>query len=344
MIHPFSRLRRIAAGLLALLMLTMLLGSCSSVVSKPIEPSEQDIKVVATCEGYDIYYEEFRYVALSFRDQFVSRYGKDIWTDAEKTAKYLPLLKEKITESLTVNYAILSLCDNYNIDYQDKKIQEAVQDMIDETVVEIGGRDNYIEMLAAMYMTDHFVRFTLATDMCETELVYVLKDLGLVIDNEKDFLPYALKDENFCATYHVFIGNDPGDDIEANRAKAQEVADKVLNGADIKQIIGSSVNEDVGSSGIPYHFTHNEYDKPYEEAAFALEIGECSGVVECENGFYIIQRQPLSESYIVNNVSTLWQRYQYAEVEALIDEQQSRLVVEWNDYGNELLEDLLNLK
>lgn len=344
MIRSFYGLRRAIALLLTLLMLTVLLGSCSSAVSKPIEPSEQDIKVVATCEGYDVYYEEFRYVALSFRDQFVSRYGKDIWTDPEKTAKYLPMLQKKITESLTVNYAIISLCDNYNIDYQDKKIQEAVQEMIDETVTEIGGRDNYIQLLDEMYMTDHFVRFTLATDMCETELVYVLNDLGLVIDNEKDFLAYALDGESFCATYHVFIGNDPGDDIEANRQKAQEVADRVHSGEDIKHIIGSSVNEDVGSSGIPYHFTHNEYDKPYEEAAFALEIGECSGVVECDNGFYIIQRQPLSESYIVNNVKTLWQRYQYAEVEALIDEQQSRLVVEWNDYGKQLLEDLLNLK
>lgn len=344
MIRSFSGLLRTVAGLLALLTLTLSLGSCSSVVSKPIEPSEQDIKVVATCEGYDVYYEEFRYVALSFRDQFASLYGEDIWTDPEKTAKYLPMLKDKISESLTVNYAILTLSDNYNIDYQDDAIQDAVQDMIDETVVEMGGRDNYIRMLEEMYMTDHFVRFTLATDMCETELVYLLKDLGLVIDNEKDFLAYALDGESFCATYHVFIGNDPGDDIEVNRQKAQEVADRVRGGEDIKPIIGSSVNEDVGSSGIPYHFMRNEYDKPYEEAAFALEIGESSGVVECDDGFYIIQRQPLSESYIVNNVSTLWQRYQYAEVEALIDEQQSRLVIEWNNYGKQLLEDLLNLK
>lgn len=344
MLHPFSRLYRATAGLLALLMLTVLMVSCSSVVSKPIEPSEQDIKVVAVCEGYDVYYEEFRYVALSFRDQFVSRYGKDVWTDPEKIAKYLPMLQQKITESLTVNYAILSLCENYNIDYEDKNIQEAVQETIDETVTEMGGRDNYIQMLEEMYMTDHFVRFTLATDLCETELVYVLKDLGLVYGNEKDFLAYALDDENMCATYHVFIGNDAGEDIEENRKKAQEVAAKVHSGTDIKQLIGSSVNDDIGASGIPYHFMHNEYDKPYEEAAFALEIGECSGVVECDNGFYVIQRQPLSESYIANNVTTLWQRYQYAEVEALIDEQQSRLVVEWNDYGKQLLEDLLNLK
>ena len=340
--QPFFR--RISACLVAILILLTFMTGCSNVISKPIEPSEQDIKVVATCEGYDVYYEEFRYVALSFRDQFVTRYGKDVWTDPDKIAKYLPQLKDKITESLTVNYAILSLCDNYNIDYEDDAIQDAVQQMIDETVTEMGGRENYIEMLEKMYMTDHFVRFTLATDMCETELVYVLRDLGLVIGSEKDFLPFALSDENFCATYHVFIGNDPGDDIEANRQKAQEVADQVHSGTSIKQIIGSSVNEDFGASGIPYHFTYNEYDIPYEQAAFALEIGECSGVVECDNGFYVIERQPLSEAYITANLSELWQRYQYAQVEGLIDEQQSRLTIDWNDYGWELLNDLLNLK
>jgi hypothetical protein len=334
-------LRRVLLLALSLLLTGSLLCSCTP-SSKPIEPSEQDLMVVATCDGYDIYYEELRYVAIAYREQMAADYGEDIWTNPEKTATYLPMLKAKVEDSLTINCGILSICKEFNIDYQEKAIQESVQQMIDDTVADVGGRKNYIQLLEELHMTDHFIRYTLATDLCETELLYVLTDLELVIKSEKYFLPYALDDDNFCATYHMFVSKDAGDSMEENRARAERIHQMILDGTPIKDLIGSSENDDIYSTGTPYHFTRGEYEEPYEEAAFALEIGELSGVVECESGFYIIERQPLSEEYITANLTELLKRYQYAEVELLIAEQRKQMSIEWTEYGATL--DLLTLQ
>lgn len=339
--HQHSTALRAISLALSLLLLVTLMVSCSH-SSKPIKPSEQDLRVVAKCGGYDVYYEELRYVTLSYRDQMASNYGKDIWTDEDKIAVYLPMLQEKISKSLTVNYAILALCAEVNISMEEKAIQESVQQMIDQTVAEVGGRNNYIDLLEQMYMTDHFVRFTLATDMCETELAYVMMDLEQIIDNEKDFLPWALDDDNFCATFHLYIANDAGESIEDNRKKAETALKMLEEGKPIRDMIASVYNEDVYETGTPYHFTRGEYEEIYEETAFALEIGERSGIIEAEGGFYIIERQPLSEAYITKNLTELLKRYQYAQVELLISERRRELTLDWTEYGASL--DLLKMK
>ena len=338
MYHSFKTTTAIKKSLCLLLCVAVLalsLMSCSS-TSKPIKPSEQDLKVVATCEGVDIYYEELRYVTMVYKEDLAYRYGKNIWEDAALTEKYLPKLMEKVTEALKINCSIVAMAQTFQIDVNEQAIQDEVQTRIDETVAAIGKRRDYIDMLKSLYMTDHFVRYSLATDICEREMVYAMMDLDLIIESEKDFLPYALSDENYCATYHIFIGNDAGDSVDVNRQLAEQVYEMMVGGKKIEELIGSKYNEDTSEGRVPYHFPRGEMDLAYEEAAFALKIGEFSGVVECDEGFYIISRQPLDEAYITANVTKLLQSYQYAQVEALLTDYRSDIEVEWNDYGKSI--------
>ena len=77
-------------------------------------------------------------------------------------------------------------------------------------------------------------------------------------------------------------------------------------------------------------------DKAYEDAAFALEVGEISPVVETEEGFYIIQRIEMSDTYMLGNIEAMKNVYfeckMYEEINAAVEE----LVFEFNEYGKTL--------
>lgn len=335
-----SRRFRLRAVTILLLLAALLLSACSS-ENKPIQGTDLEMTVIGQCEGYDIYYEELRYLTLSYRDIMKNYYGDDIWNDPATAEQYLPELTEYVMNNLTANYAILAKCQPFGIDINHEAIQEAVQQSIDEIVDDLGGKKEYKEALKALYLTDHLVRFTVGADYCQTELMYSLQDIDVIISKESDFLSYA-QDGGFCAVYHIYIGNDEGDSVEENRARAEEVLAKIQNGTSFEQLIGSIYNEDVYMTNTPYYFTYGEYDQAYEDAAFALEIGEVSDIVETEDGFYILKRQPLDQDYLVANLQELMQRYQYAQVDLLIRDYQETIAVELNDFGKSL--DLLAIQ
>ena len=74
----------------------------------------------------------------------------------------------------------------------------------------------------------------------------------------------------------------------------------------------------------------------YEEAAFSLKVGEYSGIVETESGFYIIQRLPIEESYILDNFNQLSAQYKYAVVNSDIAAKRAALSFVANDFGKSL--------
>jgi hypothetical protein len=272
---------------------------------------------------------------MSYRDIMESYYGEGIWDNADTAAQYLPELTERVMSNLTANYAVLAHCKTFMIDINHEAIQEAVQQTIDEMVDDLGGRKKYIQGLKELYLTDHLVRFTIGTDLCQNELMYAMMDLDLIISNQLDFLTYA-QEGGFCAVYQIFIENNEGESIEDNRARAEEVLEKIERGEEFTDLIGSSYNEDVMMVSTPYYFTRGEYAEEYEDAAFDLEIGEVSDIIQLEEGFYILQRQPLEQDYLVNNLGELLQRYQYAQVETLVRDLQKDIVVELNDFGKSI--------
>lgn len=326
---------KIAAFMLCVVMLALSLVSCSA--GRPIKASEQDLTVVGKVGDFDVLYEELRYVTLFYKLQLEDKYGEGIWDDAATAQKYSEELYELVTRNITANYAVLSLCAEVGITTDAKEIQESVTNYINEMAEELGGRSEYKKQLKAENATDHFLRFTIAVDYCQNELYYsYTQDLGLIETDFEKIYDYIMAD-NFVRTIHVYIQNDKDDDIEKNRAAAEDVVEQIKNGESINKLIGSSVNEDFDLTTTDgYYFGRGEMLQSYEDAAFALDINEVSDVVETPTGFYVIKRLPLESSYVMQHLTTLMDQYQYSELNKYIDERQAQLSIEFNDYGKGL--------
>lgn len=335
-----QKIKRITALLLVALLLLPMLGSCSS-------STKQEQTVIGTCAGFDVLYEELRYVTLTYKDLFAATYGEGIWDTPESAEQYREELEETVWRVMLNNYAVLSTCLAHGMTTDSMKsdaIENAVDEQVQEVIDQYGGKKAFREALDELYMTEHFLRFCLRVAQLENELLYILTDdLGLIENSTDAFLDW-MEDGNSVYVQHIYIRNDVGDNQEANRATAEDIRRQLLDGADIADFVGKKVNEDLENT-TPYFLVRDVYTQKMEDAAFALRnVGDVSEVIDTGDGYYVMVRLDYSEATLLIQAAELLTSYQWARVEAIVEEHktETQLKIELNEYGKSL--DLLTIE
>lgn len=327
-----KKTRIIGIVLLAALICT-LLASCNS-----LKPTEQDLKVVGTVGEYEVTYDSLRYFVLNYKDTLGDKY-KDASTDPKVKAALEADILDYVKTTITRNYAIMQLCAEFSLDINEEAILEKLEEEIDATITDCGGKKEYKEALEEQYMTDRFFREYYQLSIALNELTYILADdLGLIPGTDEEIMEFLLSDE-FIHTRHICIYKDGADD-EAKRTKLEMVLEKLNNKEDDFESLIGRYSEDYQDTGKGYYFTKGEFDLIYEEASFALSDEEYSGIVETPYAFYIIKRYAKDDSdkeYFENNLDSLAQQIQYALTYNKVFEIQEKLEFVMNDYGKSLV-------
>ncbi len=319
--------------LLALLLAVLLLCACGSV--KPIEPTEEEARVVAQVAGYDVLYDEYRYFVCNLREQMAATLGEDIWASADAAAPYLAELKAGAADMARYNAAVLSLCAEFGISIDETAIQDDVQAEVEAMVEEMGSMKAYREALEEYHMTDRLFRYVTGVSVCETELYNVLLSLDLIDGSDEGAEAFFASDE-FIRTLHIYIGNDAGEDVAANRAEAESILAELKGGADFNTMIGRHSEDFYMTTTNGYYFTRGEMEQAYEDAAFALAEGEFSDVVASTGGFYIIQRLPKDADYMDRNFTDLKHQYLSAVFYNMIEDRRDEVVLTETEFGKSL--------
>ncbi len=175
------------------------------------------------------------------------------------------------------------------IEVKDEDIQAELDSMIEE----VGGEAMFTQWLTYNGMTKEEAKENIKTNLT---IKYLVKDkISISDDDIKEYF-----DENKAK-----FGQE--EELKASHILvkeldlAEEIHEKLKNGEDFEELAKEhSVDGSAQFGGDLGFFPRGEMVKPFEEAAFALDMGEISEIVESEFGYHIIKAYEKKEAKEAN--------------------------------------------
>ncbi len=314
-------LRTVAVGCAAVSVLT------SAACKQELESTKEESAVVMTIDEYEVPYEQLRYFVCNYRNE----HGDvEAWAE-EQTDAICKEVMENALRALKEEYAILALAEEYGINPDGEVIRERVEGQIDAAIAEYSSTDAYVEELALNHMTANVHRFLIKVSVCNEELYYAMMEAGDLLTDESA-VEEIVRGDQFIRVKQVLIVNDPGESPEKNRRVAEEVRALALDGEDFDELV-AEYGEDLYMFHNPdgYYICRGVWYREFEDAAFALEIGEISDVVETDAGYSVLLRCEKEEAYLNTHMSDLGTDYRDAQLSLAIEKKAAEMELLTND-------------
>ena len=306
-----NRRLKIGAGMLLLVLLFSLsMTGCSG----------KNLRTVALCAGYEVPYEELRYLTLSCRDLLKER------DDApqEDSAEYRAELERMIPEKLAEDYTVLALAKTYLPERSpdDSDILAYVDTAVEEAIELSGGKSEFKNYLKSVYMTEHLLRFHLACAKIEEELTDAIFR-GSELENESAFAEW-LDAGNYARVRRI-----TAPDAET----AERIRQRLNAGSGPEEAVTGETGVDL-TAGF-YLVRGLAEDAELEAEAFALErVGSVSGVTQTADGYRVLVRLDNDpDRMMALQASGYRNRLRQVRLDEILAQVADSVTVEWTAYG-----------
>lgn len=289
------------------MLVAVLMSSCSS-------------DCVMKVGSHEVSKDQYSYFENNYRAQLSPSLSGEALEDA---------IVESTENALREYYAVYELAksSDYKLSKDDKTV---ISDTYDAYQQEYGGKEAFEAMLSDGFMTSALMK-----DMLE--MLYIKEQLyshltveitGAIVSDDATI--EADIEQNFAHAVHILIMNDAEDDAEQNRALAESILASVNGGEDFLELM-TQYSEDPGQTEDGYYFTKGEMIEDFENAAFALEEGQISGIVESPLGFHIIKRLSIEAEYVDSHFEDFREAYLAREFNDMLIKEAQGLEIEYRD-------------
>ncbi len=273
-------------------------------------------RTIAIVNGEHILLSDFEKVANPILEQYKSVAPKEEFTD-EKIKE----LKQKILDQMIDEKLIIQEAKEKNIKVSKRELEQGIQqiksrfnseeefrnELIKENLTEKKFEKRIEEQLMAMKLIDFEIKSKVSPpEESEVKELYnkiidVINDKktkGLLPEEEKEIETLASiikrKYSELVRARHILIRSSKTDSMKTQseaKKKAEMVLKKLKEGSDFTEL-AREYSDDPGSrerGGDLGYFAKGDMVPEFEKAAFSLNVGEISGIVQTEFGFHIIK-------------------------------------------------------
>ncbi len=278
-----------------------------------------DNPVIFTVGGVDIRFDEYRYMFKYYESIYANNYGitVDLWEGNEQN---FTVFKDSVKADLIEQNFGNIVAKKYDVTLDDEDYEQ-VDEYMEEEKAQFESEEDFYNALKASGIKEELLRNLITSSVMSEKVyqeLYAGENARLIPSDDE--IKQDIKD-NYVRVYHLLISNEhfadtegyENADEEALKAAAKTFAEEKLAeiqaGADVYEV-AQEVGDDPGMHDNPdgYLFTYGKMVPEFEEAAFALEMGEISGLVETDYGYHIITRIE-QDSYVEENFDEVRKQY-----------------------------------
>ena len=299
-----------------------------------LDSTDEEKKTVMTVGGYDVPYELYRYLVMSYKSELGD---VEITKEVEETVKY------NIECALRDIYAVFAVCAEHGIEMDDKTVMASVDAELKAYKDSFEDTEVYKAELEKMYMNNSVYRFMTSKMKFSDELYYKLINDKTIKSEVKEDEFIRIKQvlvfgeggqTAYDGTY--FVAGEEHTDDEA-KAIAEGVYAKAMAGEDFDLLV-KEYGEDLymfnNTDG--YYICRGMWEEDAEAAAFALELGEVSEPVKVDAGYSVMLRLDKESAYVEGHADEMAEDFLAAQFSKILSEKSDSLEIEYKESFGEI--------
>lgn len=244
--------------------------------------------VVAKVNGEKITKGEFQKLFEARLAQYEMMYGQD-FAQKKENEELIKNLKEDTLDEMINERIILQKAKEFNIQPDEKDINENLDKMYKQAVSQAGGEDKFKKTLETFKLTvDDYKKYM--TNKIIIEKVYdkIVKDVSVSDDELLKYYNEHMYDytekPNKMNVSHILVQTED---------EAKKVLEELKKGAKFEDLAKKySIDpgsKDKGGNLGDIYYNDDRYDKTFLTNAIALPVGKISPIIKTQFGYHIIR-------------------------------------------------------